>query len=222
LLGAKAALVGAEANLELAEIDLRHTKVHAPITGKIGRRQVSKGDYIVPAAGLVRVVQQDPVRILFSVTDRDFVEFKNRADVRGDAEKIRARIVLPTGEDYPSPGIWDFFDNSMSPGTATLAVWMMAENKEGVLLPNTYVTVFVEGTAPAPAPAVDLAAVSRNLQGAYVYTVSASNTVEMARIRLGLQTDKLAAVESGLSVGDRVIVEGIQSIRPGMAVEVLE
>jgi membrane fusion protein (multidrug efflux system) len=222
LVATKAALVGAEANLELAKIDLKHTKVHAPITGKIGRRLVSKGDYIVPAVPLVRVVQLDPVRVVFSVTDRDFVEFKTRADVRGDSEKIRARIVLPTGEEYPYPGIWDFFDNRMSASTATLTVWMMAENKEGILLPNTYVTVLVEGSAFEATPVVDLAAVTRNVQGAYVYTLSASNTVEMARVKLGLATDKVVAIESGLSVGDRVVVEGIQNVRPGVAVEVMD
>ena len=217
----KAARAEAEAGLQLAEIDLKHTKVYAPITGKIGKRLVSKGDYIVPAAALVRVVQIDPIRVVFSVKDRDFIEFKTRAEIRGNSDTIRARIVLPTGEEYAHPGIWDFFDNSMSASTATLTVWMMAENKEGVLLPNTYVTVFVEGAAVQATPVVDLAAVTRNVQGAYVYTVNATNVVEMARVKLGLETDKVVAVESGLSVGDRVIVKGAQSVRAGVAVEVM-
>ena len=221
-LAAEAALLGAEANLESAVIDLKHTRVHAPITGKIGRRMVSKGDYIVPAAPLVRVVQMDPIRVVFSVTDRDFVEFKTRAELRGDSEKIRARIVLPTGGEYPYPGMWDFFDNSMSDRTASLTVWMLTENKEGVLLPETYVTVFVDGATVAAVPVVDLSAVTRNVQGSYVYTLSASNTVEMTRVKLGLETDRVVAVESGLGVGDRVIVGGIQSVRPGVAVEVVE
>jgi len=223
LLAARAALSGAVANLELAEIDLKHTKVHAPITGKIGRRLVSKGDFIVPAAPLVKVVQLDPIRVVFSVTDRDFVEFKTRADMRGDSEKIRARIMLPTGEEYAYPGIWDFVDNTMSASTATLTVWMMAQNKDGILLPNTYVTVFVEGSALAAAPVVDLTSVTRNVQGAYVYTVNAENVVEMTRVKLGLASDKVVTVESGLNVGDRVIVGGIQdqSVRPGVKVEVV-
>jgi len=219
---AKAAAEEAKTHLLSAEIDLKHTKVYAPITGKIGRRLVSKGDYIVPSAALARVVQQDPVRVVFSVTDCDFVEFKTRAEMRGDSDKIRARIVLPTGEEYPSPGIWDFFDNNMSSRTATLTVWMMAENKEGVLMPNMWVSVLVDGAALEPTPVVDLAAVVRSVQGAYVYTVNASNTVEMARIKLGLTTDKVAAVESGLDVGDRVIVEGIQNVRPGLTVKATE
>jgi len=222
LLATKAALLGAETNLELAEIDLKHTKVYAPITGKIGRRLVSKGDYIVPAMPLVRVVQLDPIRVVFSVTDRDFVEFKTRADVRGDSEKIRARIMLPTGAEYPHLGIWDFIDNSMAAKTPSLSIWMMAENKDGILLPNTYVTVLVEGSALEATPVVDLTAVTRNVQGAYVYKVNASNMVEMARVTLGLATDKVVAVESGLSVGDRVIVRSDQNVRPGMTVEVVD
>ena len=219
---AKAALVEAQTHLVSAEIDLKHTRVYAPVTGKIGRRLVSRGDYVVPAAALVRVVQLDPVRVVFSVTDRDFVEFKTRAEVRGDSEKIRARIVLPTGAEYGSPGIWDFFDNSMSEQTASLTVWMRAENREGVLLPGTYVNVLVEGSAVEPSPVVDVAAVRRSQQGASVFRVGASNTVEAVRVTLGLATERLVAVESGLAVGDRVIVEGLQNVRAGAVVEVVE
>ena len=218
---AKAALAEAHTHLLSAEIDLRHTKVYAPITGKIGKRLVSKGDYIVPAMSLVRVVQLDPIRIVFSVTDRDFIEFKTHADMRGDSDKIRARIQLPNGQDYPSPAQWDFFDNSMSASTASLTVWMMAENKEGILLPNTYVSVFINGAAVTPTPVVDLAAVTRNVQGAYVYTVNATNVVELTPVKLGQSTEKIVAIESGLKTGDRVIVEGIQNVRAGAAVEVL-
>ena len=219
---AKAALAEAQTHLLSAEIDLKHTKVYAPIKGKIGRRLVSKGDYIVPSAVLARVVQQDPVRVVFSVTDRDFVEFKTRAEMRGDSDKIRARIVLPTGEEYPSLGIWDFFDNRMSASTATLTVWMLAENKEGILMPNMYVKVLVDGSALEPSPVVDVSSVVRNVQGAYVYTVNASNVVEMVRVKLGLATDRVVAVESGLKVGDRVIVEGMQNVRPGLTVKVMD
>jgi len=218
---AAAALQVAKALLLSAEIDLKHTKVHAPITGKIGRRMVSRGDYIVPAMGLVRVVQMDPVRVVFSVTDRDFVEFKTRAELRGDSEKIRARIVLPTGEEYAHPGTWDFYDNSVSERAASLTVWMMAPNPEGVLLPGTYVNVLVEGASLAAGPVVDVAAVTRSLLGAFVYKVNASNMVEMVRVRLGQATERVVAVEAGLSVGDRVIVEGIQNVRVGVEVQVL-
>ena len=89
-------------------------------------------------------------------------------------------------------------------------------------MPNMYVNVLVEGSALEPLPVVDLAAVVRNVQGAYVYTVNASNVVEMVRLQLGLMTDRVVAVESGLSVGDRVIVEGMQNVRPGVEVKVLD
>ena len=218
---AKAMLAESRAHLLSAEIDLKHTKVYAPITGKIGKRLVSKGDYIVPAAALVTVVQLDPIRVVFSVMDRDFVEFKTHAEMRGDSDKVRSRIVLPTGDEYAHPGMWDFFDNSMSLNTASLTVWMMAKNSEGVLLPNMYVNVLVEGAALTPVPVVDLSAVVRNAQGAYVYTVGASNTVEMTRVKLGSETDRIVAVTEGLKLGDRVIVEGLQNVRPGVAVEVV-
>jgi len=213
----KAALAEAKANLQLAEIDLKHTKVYAPIAGRIGKKFASTGDYISAiSTSLAKIVQVDPIRVVFSVPDRE--AFKIHATKQQNA--LRGRILLPDGTEYEKPGAWDFIGNEMASDTATLPVWLRVPNT-GLLLPGTFVTVLVDGTTAQKTPVVDIMSVTRNVQGAYVYTINASNRVEMCRVHLGSSNDKVYAVESGLKKGDRVIVEGMQSIRPGVTVEVI-
>lgn len=213
----KAALSEAKANLQLAEIDLKHTKVYAPIAGRIGKKFVSKGDYISTISiSLAKIVQLDPIRVVFSVPDRE--AFKLNATKQQNA--LRGRILLPDGTEYDQPGVWDFIGNEMASNTATLPIWLRVPNT-GLLLPGTFVTVLVDGTAAKKSPVVDIMAVTRNIQGAYVYTVNASNIVEMCRVTLGQSNEKFYAVEAGLKKGDRVIVEGVQSVRPGIAVKII-
>lgn len=215
----KAALTEAQANLTLAEIDLKHTSIYSPVNGQIGQKLVSKGDFVSAANGvLAKIVQRDPIRVVFSVTDRDFLDYKARA-VGGDILNNSAAIVLPDGSDYKVRGQWEFIGNEMSLGTASLPIWINVANPDGLLIPNTYVTVKVDGSATAKTPIVDIASVTRSVQGAYVYTLTPSNTVEMCRIELGASEEAVFAVTKGLSAGARVITEGIQLVRPGMAVE---
>jgi len=216
---AKAALTEAQANLALAEIDLKHTSIYSPVNGQIGQKLVSKGDFVSAANGvLAKIVQRDPIRIVFSMTDRDFLDYKARA-VGGDILNNSAAIVLPDGSDYKVRGQWEFIGNEMSADTASLPIWLNVANPDGLLIPNTYVTVKVDGSFTAKTPVVDIAAVTRNVQGAYVYTLTPSNTVEMCRVELGASDQAVFAVTKGLSAGARVITEGIQLVRPGMAVE---
>jgi membrane fusion protein (multidrug efflux system) len=213
----KAALSEAKANLQLAEIDLKHTKVYAPIAGRIGKKFVSKGDYISTiSTSLAKIVQVDPIRVVFSVPDRE--AFKLNATKQHNA--LRGRILLPDGTEYDNPGSWDFIGNEMASDTATLPIWLRVPNT-GLLLPGTFVTVLVDGTTTQKTPVVDIMAVTRNVQGAYVYTVNASNIVEMCRVHLGQSNEKVYAIESGLKKGDRVIIEGIQNVRPGVTVEII-
>ena len=165
---------------------------------------------------LAKIVQLDPIRVVFSVPDRE--AFKLNATKQQNA--LRGRILLPDGTEYDQPGVWDFIGNEMASNTATLPIWLRVPNT-GLLLPGTFVTVLVDGTAAKKSPVVDIMAVTRNIQGAYVYTVNASNIVEMCRVTLGQSNEKFYAVEAGLKKGDRVIVEGVQSVRPGIAVKII-
>ncbi len=217
----KAQIAEAEANLQLAEIDLKHTVISAPVGGQIGQKFVSTGDYITPSSDtLAKVVQMDPIRVVFSMTDRDFMMIKHSAAKNASASQVH--IWLPDGTEYPKSGSWDFFSNEMAPGTATLPIWVKFDNADNVLLPNTFVTVYVDPPNTQQVTMVDVQAITHTVQGDYVFRVNSSNVAEMVRVKLGKSTENVYAVLDGLKAGDHVVVEGVQSVRPGVTVHVKE
>ena len=117
---AKAAVLQAKANLVVAEYDLKKAIVVAPISGQIGKTSAHMGDYVAPSKGaLARIVQIDPIRVTFPLTDRAYIGWR-AALKKGKAPDYRMRLVLPDGSEYPEEGKWDFDDNEMSKDTATI------------------------------------------------------------------------------------------------------
>jgi len=218
---AKAMILQAKANMSLAEIDLKHTKLLAPIAGKIGKVLAHTGDYVSPSAGaLAKIVQVDPIRVVFSVADRDFLTFKQHVAATGSEQSVRTRLTLPGGTEYGATGAWDFVDNTMSAATATLPVRVRFANPDGLLVPNGYVTVLVDQADAPRRPVVDQRAVVRDLQGTFVFVVGANELVEQRRVKLGDSADGRVAVADGLAAGERVVVEGVQKVMPGKPVAV--
>ncbi|MBR7146953.1 MAG: efflux RND transporter periplasmic adaptor subunit [Oscillospiraceae bacterium] len=119
---AKAAVLQAKANLVVAEYDLKKAKVIAPISGQIGKTSAHVGDYVAPSKGaLARIVQVDPIRVSFPLTDRAYIGWRT-ALKKGNAPDYRMRLILPDGSEYGEEGSWDFDDNAMSKETAFTAL----------------------------------------------------------------------------------------------------
>lgn len=214
----EAALQQAKANLVLAEIDLRHTRITAPISGRVGRTVAYVGDYVSPAIGtLVRIVQMDPIRVAFSVTDRDLVASRES----GGGKEQRIRVQLPTGTVLEKTGVQDFADNVMSIGTASLSVRARFENTDELLLPDAYVTVLVDHLHPEKHPVVPQLAVKTDNHGTYVYVVDAENTASRCDVEVVANDEGRMAVK-GLKAGERVVTLGIQSVHPGAKVRLME
>ncbi len=219
LLQGQAAVQQAQANLELAEIDLRHTRIVAPITGRIGRTLANTGDYVSPALGaLARIVQLDPIRVVFSVPDRDYLELREAVGGAAMPTTVRIRLRLPTGTIPALTGSPDFEESEMTAGTATLPVRVRFANADGLLIPNGYVTVLID-KADAPAwPVVTQAAVLTDREGAFVYVV-ADGTAQVRRVKTGAALDGQIEIRNGLAAGEPVVVEGLQKLRPGVPVQ---
>lgn len=136
-LQAKAALDAAKANLKLAEIQLNRTKITAPFAGRIGKVNSHVGSYVSPEDVLCDIVQTDPIRILFAMPDRDYMNMRNTR------EKMKYELILADGSPYSGTVGKDFEDNVMNSGTGSINIWLKVSNEDNILLPGALVRVRV-------------------------------------------------------------------------------
>ncbi|MFO7974772.1 MAG: efflux RND transporter periplasmic adaptor subunit [Candidatus Hydrogenedentota bacterium] len=215
---AKAALEEAKANLSLARIDLGYAEIRAPITGRIGEALVTEGNYVTPASGaLARIVQVDPIRVVYSMSDRDYTELMKL--INEDPAAVKLRLRLPDGTVYQDSGWWSFADNKMNPATGTIAIRARFENPEGLLVPKTNLMVLAQPAETQTAPQVPSQAVMADQSGEFVYVVNADGVTEERRVLLGAEMDGHRIVEDGLAPGEQVIVQGLLKAQPGEPVE---
>ncbi len=221
----KAQLQEARANLEQAELDLGYTRIIAPISGRIGRTAYTRGNLVGPESGaLARIVQMDPIRVVFSISDKDFADAGlGWEDSPGDGSpndcRQVTRLKLSGSEMYPELGEKDFIDNQVDPDTGTIAVRAIFDNPWNMLLPGQYVTVLINCAQGKRLSVVPQAAVQEDREGRYVFVVNGEQKVVQRRITTGNVIGTNWAVESGLVSGEMVVVQGVQKIRPGQVVE---
>lgn len=220
LLRAEADVKRAQAELTTAKIDLDYSEIKAPVNGRIGAAEVTKGNYVTSSSGpLARIVQFKPIRVVFSLTDREYLAFRQK-ELSGAAESRVAKIRLPDGTALPSTGKKDFDDNAMNPGTGTIAVRYLFENKDELLVPGGYVTALLENPNGEKGILIPQRAVLVDQQGSYVLIVDEQDVVAPVRIEPGKQIGSDIIVLSGLTPGNRVVVDGVQKARPGTKVQV--
>ena len=213
-LEAEAAIAQCEADLASAEINLGYCKITAPISGRIGQSLLKKGDYVSPSMGtLARIVQMDPVRVVFSVPDRAYLTNKNIAGAKG-AEAIRAQIRLADGTIYAHDGKPDFIANEMSMETASLPVRYAFANPDQQLLSNAYVTVLLSEAQPKEALTVPSSAVLANATGDYVY-INDNGKAARRTVVIGARLEGMVEVKSGLKAGDEIVTEGVVNVIEG-------
>lgn len=215
----QAVVEAAEASLEAAELNLAYTKVEAPITGRIGRKTLSIGDLATPGETLATLVQQDPIYVTFQVNEKDVVSAMEASHEAGRSPqtipKLVPYITLATGNEYEEPGELNFLDNRVDPATGTVTVRTEFPNPDGLLIPGLYVGVSVRNENPRTAVVVPQRAVQEDQLGRFVLVVGEGNIAEIRRVTLGSRIHTEWVVESGLAVGDQVIVDGIQKVRVG-------
>ncbi|WP_395708290.1 efflux RND transporter periplasmic adaptor subunit [Reyranella sp.] len=215
-LQAKAQLEDAGAQLRDAEIQLSYTEIKSPIDGRIGRAAFSPGNIVGPDSGvLATVVSEKPIRVLFPVTQREFLDAR-RDKAAGDPLIVRLR--LADGNIYDENGQLDFIDITVDPKTDGQIVRATFPNKEGFLTDGQTVRVILEAEKPQTVVAVPQQAIALDQTGPYLFVVNDKNVVEMKRVKTGVSRNGLLAITEGLKAGDRVIVQGQQRVREGMTV----
>ncbi len=216
-LQAKAAVAQAQANLELAKIDLDYTEIKAPITGYIGKAQVTEGNYVNSTTqDLARIVQINPIRVAFQVTDKDILEAKEN---NNKDQEIQTELVLSNGQVLVNNLKSRFSDNEIDTDTATITIYAEYGNDNGLLIPGNYVDIRVGNKEAQMAVLVPQAALAQDEHGNYVVTVNEENVAEQKRVVLGDVIGDSQIVLEGLNADDRVIIQGLQKVRNGQTVK---
>ncbi|MDZ8118811.1 efflux RND transporter periplasmic adaptor subunit [Pontiella agarivorans] len=220
-LQAMANLKQAEANLTVSKLDLEYSEIRAPIDGRIGAALVTKGNYIDPMTGetLATIVQLDPIRVVFSVTDRAYLRYRENV-VNGADSELAAHIRLPTGTELPMIGKKDFDDNTMNERTGTMTVRYLFDNPDELLVAGGYVTILIGRSDRPMGIRIPQQAVLVDQEGSYVLTATEDGVIGVARVTLGEPVEDDYVITSGLKAGDRVVVDGVQKVQPGMTAAV--
>lgn len=216
LLQARAAVKQAEANYKLAEIDLGYAEIKAPFSGKIGKAKVTEGNFVSTSSGvLATLVQVNPIRITFSITDKQMTDFLQSTITNG---RVNTRVELPNGKVVRMTSTSEFIDNTIDTNTATIAVYGEFSNDDGILVPGSYVNMNIDSGAPQQAVVISQASIGQDEHGNYVMVVNDKGIVEQRRVALGEVMGDRQIAKLGLKAGDRVIVQGLQKVSDGTKV----
>lgn len=225
----QADVASARAALDKARIDLEYTRLTAPISGRIGRSMVTPGALVTAnqAEALATIQQLDPIYVDLTQSSADHLRLKRAVDAgrlqRSDADGVPVRLVLEDGSEYPVEGRLAFSEVTVDEGTGSVTLRAVIPNPNGDLLPGMYVRARLAQGVDDRAILVPHAAVTRDARGeALVMVVNAEGKVEPRTIRTAESRGSAWVVTEGLAAGDRVIVEGLQKVRPGAMVKAEE
>jgi RND family efflux transporter MFP subunit len=212
----------AKAQLEVAQINLGYTQVAAPFDGRLGARQVDPGN-LVGSSGptvLATIEQLHPIYVNFNLNERDALHLRDemrrvKIDVGSNIGKAPVEVGLQNEVGYPHVGVLDFADNTLSTSTGTIALRGIFPNADTTLFPGLFARVRIPLGGPRPMLVIPASAVGNDQQGDFVYVVNGSDVVERRSIVKGPVTQGQLSIRSGLTAGDRVVVNGLLNARVG-------
>jgi RND family efflux transporter MFP subunit len=226
---ASAEIQASEARLAEAELDLEFTRVTAPIDGRVSRTNITEGNLIQAEESIVltTLVSVDPIYVYFDMDERTLLEQRARNREAGgssrasdiEALQIPVEISLANEDGYHHRGILDFVDNRVDPSTGTLKARAVLSNADRALEPGLFVRVRLPLGEPRPSLLVTDRAVGTDQGNKFLYVVNDKDVAEYRAVKLGPVTDDgLRVVSQGLEAGERIVINGIQRVRPGLTV----
>lgn len=224
---AQAEVSAAKAALDKAKIDLGYTRVSAPIAGRIGRSAVTQGALVTAnqAAPLATVQQLDPIYVDLTQSSTEMLGLRRQLEsgslTRVGGDSVPVKLVLEDGSEYGHEGKLAFSEVTVDEATGSVTLRALFPNPDGELLPGMYVRARLAQGVNDAAILVPHAAVSRDQRGRpFVMVVDAENKVENRNIETGQALGTDWVVSGGLAAGERVILDGLQKVRPGAQVQV--
>ncbi|HHK8583597.1 TPA: multidrug efflux RND transporter periplasmic adaptor subunit VmeY [Vibrio parahaemolyticus] len=224
LLGARAELEAANAQLKLAEVNLSYTQIRAPFSGRISDTKVSTGDLVSPSSGvLTTLVSLDPVHTSFSVSERERLAMgmdRIKGDGSAESNGVEVQLELENGQFFEHLGQLDFLGNRIDTKTGTIAMRALVQNPEHKLLPGQHIKVNLRDKNTRDVIVVPRRAVQTDLEGDFVMVTTEGNVAERRNVELGPQVEQGIIIREGLEKGEAVITQGLQRVRNGVEVRV--
>lgn len=216
---AQGQVMTAEAALRTAQINLSYTDIAAPITGRIGRTSVTVGNLVTPDSGAIAtIVSVDPMYVTFPVSQREFLSLEQHGhSASSGTSRVHVRLTFSDGSVYPHSGTINFIDVTVDRRTDTIMVRATVPNPDSRLVDGQLVQATLEQKEPEAKVVVPQAALLADQQGAYVFIVQGGKA-EIRRLKLGADKGPNVVVEQGLQGGEQLVVQGLQTLRPGAPV----
>ncbi|MCL6713031.1 multidrug efflux RND transporter periplasmic adaptor subunit SmeD [Pseudomonas sp. R2.Fl] len=217
----------ARASLDAANVTLGYARITAPISGRIGKSTVTQGALVNAgqAEALATVQQLDPIYVDLSQSSAELLQLRRElaAGRLQDNQQLPVSILLEDGSTFDHKGTLEFSEVSVDPGTGSFGLRVKVDNPEGVLMPGMYVRAVIGGGVRNDALLVPMQGIARDPKGdTTAMVVGKDGKVEVRPVKVSRALGDKWLVEDGLKAGDRVIVEGLQKIGPGMPVQATE
>lgn len=223
---ARAALVAAEAARDLVKLDLEYTQVRAPIDGRVSRALLTEGNYVSGVAGattlLTTIVSVNPVYVHADIDEDTLLKFNalahaKKLETNGEG-KIPVELQLADEQDFPHRGHIESFDNRLDANTGSILLRAVFPNDDGRIVPGLFARIRVPLSERHSALFISERAIGTDQAQKFVLTLTATNTVGYQPVKLGPVIDGKRIVRSGLEAGQKIVVNGLQRVRPGMPV----
>ena len=220
-----ATVASVSAALQRAELDLSYTSIRAPISGRVSYAQVTAGNYVnAGQSQLTSLVSTDKMYAYFDVDEQTYLKYARlaqdgkRADTRDEAANP-VYMALASEAGFNHIGHVDFVDNRIDAQTGTIRIRASFANAENDLLPGLFARIRLVGSDSYDGVLIDEKAVGTDLNNKFVLVVNASNQLEYRAITLGEKVNGLRIVTDGLAATDKIVVNGLQRVRPNMQIE---
>ncbi|MBB5371357.1 MULTISPECIES: efflux RND transporter periplasmic adaptor subunit [unclassified Janthinobacterium] len=210
---AAANLQSARAALAAAKINLDHTRIAAPIAGRVSRAEMTLGNVVGTGAGaapLTTIVSVSPMYAEFDADEQSYLQYSSRSRHGG---KVAAELGLAGENGYPRQGEMQSVDNRLNPSSGTIRMRARFDNRDGVLVPGLYARIRMGGGAPHAALLVDDAVIGTDQSRKFVYVIDQQDRAIYREVQVGALRGNLRVINSGLQAGERVVVNGAQRIQ---------
>jgi RND family efflux transporter MFP subunit len=210
----------AEAAVRVARLNLEWTVVRAPISGRVGRAEITPGNVVQAGAPtptlLTTIVSIDPIYVYFDTDEQAYLKYMGAQATGPKGRQVLIGLANETG--YPHDGRLNFVDNRVDGASGTISARAMLSNPNGLFTPGLFARVRLLGNQRHPAILVQDQAIGTDQDRKFVLVLKSDNSVEYRPVVTGRVVDGLRTVESGLKAGERVVINGLMRVRPGMKV----